>query len=112
MKSQETSGASHTSRMPLSDPLAAFLNASFTSAGVVAFSTWTIRLTDDTSAVGTRSDIPSIFPLTSGITSAVAFAAPVVVGMMLRPAARARRGSLWATSRIRWSFVYEWIVFM
>ena len=25
---------------------------------------------------------------------------------------RARRGSLWATSRIRWSFVYEWIVFI
>ena len=46
------------------------------------------------------------------MTRASAFAAPVVVGMMFRPAARARRGSLWATSRIRWSFVYEWIVFM
>jgi hypothetical protein len=35
----------------------------------------------------------------------MAFAAPVVVGMMFRAAARARRGSLWATSRIFWSFV-------
>ena len=32
--------------------------------------------------------------------------------MMFWPAARARRGSLWATSRIRWSLVYEWIVFI
>ena len=31
---------------------------------------------------------------------------------MFWPAARARRGSLWATSRIRWSLVYEWIVFI
>ncbi len=46
------------------------------------------------------------------MTRASALAAPVVVGMMFWPAARARRGSLWATSRMRWSFVYEWIVFM
>ena len=31
--------------------------------------------------------------------------APVVVGMMFWPALRARRGSLWATSRMRWSLV-------
>ena len=46
------------------------------------------------------------------MTSASALAAPVVVGMMFRPAARARRGSLWATSRMRWSLVYEWMVFI
>ena len=46
------------------------------------------------------------------MTRASALAAPVVVGMMFWPAARARRGSLWATSRMRWSLVYEWIVFI
>ena len=34
-------------------------------------------------------------------------AAPVVVGIMERAAARARRISLCGRSRIRWSFVYE-----
>src|SRR5437588_8516057 len=32
--------------------------------------------------------------------------------MMLSAAARARRRSEWTTSRITWSFVYEWTVFM
>jgi hypothetical protein len=49
--------------------------------------------------------IPSIFPLTSGITSDVALAAPVVVGMNDIAAARARRRSLWGKSRMTWSFV-------
>src|SRR4051812_4439979 len=40
----------------------------------------------------------------------MALAAPVEVGIMDRPAARARRRSLWGRSRIFWSFVYEWIV--
>jgi len=44
--------------------------------------------------VGTRSETPSNLPFTSGSTRPVAFAAPVVVGMMLRAAARARRRSL------------------
>ena len=46
------------------------------------------------------------------MTRARALAAPVVVGMMFWPAERARRGSLWATSRTFWSLVYEWIVFI
>ena len=44
---------------------------------VVVFSTVQVSATTDTSGVGTRSDTPSILPLSSGITSAVAFAAPV-----------------------------------
>src|SRR6188474_2492269 len=40
----------------------------------------------------------------------MAFAAPVEVGIMDWPAARARRRSLWGRSRIFWSLVYEWIV--
>ncbi len=41
------------------------------------------------------------------MTSVVALAAPVVVGIMDRAAARARRGSLCEPSRMRWLMVYE-----
>ena len=58
-----------------------------------------------TVGVGTRSEKPSNLPFSSGITSASAFAAPVVVGMMFWPALRARRRSLWNTSSTFWSFV-------
>ena len=71
-----------------------------------------MKSTTETVGVGTRRLKPSNLPLRSGITRASAFAAPVEVGMMFWPAARARLGSLWATSRIRWSLVYEWIVFI
>jgi membrane glycosyltransferase len=40
-----------------------------------------------------------------GITRLVALAAPVVVGMMLVAAARARRRSLCGKSRMTWSLV-------
>ena len=64
-----------------------------------------VKSTTLTVGVGTRRLKPSNLPLRSGMTSASAFAAPVVVGMMFWPARRARRGSLWATSRMRWSLV-------
>ena len=64
-----------------------------------------VRSTSDTSAVGTRSAMPSIFPFTSGITSEVALAAPVLVGMIESAAARARRRSLCGRSRMFWSLV-------
>ena len=81
------------------------LNAAFTSSTVVGRATSAVKSTTETVGVGTRRLKPSNLPLRSGMTRARAFAAPVDVGMMFRPAARARRGSLWATSRIRWSFV-------
>ena len=56
--------------------------------------------------------MPSTLPWSSGITSPIAFAAPVEVGMRLIAAARARRRSLCGKSRITWSFVYAWIVVM
>ena len=56
--------------------------------------------------------MPSTFPWRSGRTRPIAFAAPVVVGMRLIAAARARRRSLWGKSSITWSFVYAWIVVM
>src|SRR3989441_4245439 len=54
--------------MPLRLEDAASLNAPFTCATVAAFSTSTVRSTKETSGVGTRSAMPSIFPFTSGIT--------------------------------------------
>ena len=56
--------------------------------------------------------MPSTLPLRSGITSPIARAAPVDVGIRLIAAARARRRSLCGRSRICWSFVYAWIVVM
>src|SRR5438876_2968103 len=47
---------------------------------VVFFSTSAVSSTTDTAGVGTRSEMPSIFPLTSGITRLVAWAAPEVKG--------------------------------
>src|ERR671930_541493 len=48
-----------------------------------------ISIATSSSGVGTRSEMPSILPFTSGITRPVALAAPVVVGMMLSAAAKA-----------------------
>src|SRR5262249_41638008 len=105
--------SSLTTRMPLSGPLlAASRKAVLTSSADVDFSTTHERATTETSDVGTRSDTPSILPLTCGSTSEVALAAPVVVGMIDIAAGRARRKSLWGKSRITWSLVYEWIVVM
>ena len=85
--------------------LAASRKASLTSSAVVAFSTTQVSATTETSGVGTRSDTPSILPFTSGSTSDVALAAPVVVGMIESAAARARRRSLCGRSRMCWSLV-------
>jgi hypothetical protein len=47
----------------------------------------------DPSGTGTRKARPSSLPASSGITSDVAFAAPVLEGMMFAAAARIRRRS-------------------
>ena len=68
--------------------------------------------------VGTRSDMPSRRPLSSGITRPMARAAPVVFGMIDRAAARMRRRSglplrlaiAWSCSC--WSEVYACTVLM
>src|SRR5574340_1237571 len=44
--------------------------------------------------VGTRNDVPSNLPLSDGMAWVAEIAAPVVVGIMLMAAARARRRSL------------------
>ena len=68
--------------------------------------------------VGTRSDMPSSLPLSSGITWPIARAAPVVFGMIDSAAARMRRRSglplrvatAWSCSC--WSLVYACTVLM
>ena len=58
------------------------------------------KSTTDTFGVGTRTDDPSSLPFSSGSTSPTARAAPVVVGIIDRAAARARRMSLWIWSSV------------
>ena len=94
MKSEETSSSSVYSMIPFIGPLAAARKASLICWTVTGFSTTTARSVSETSGVGTRMAMPSIFPLSSGMTREVAFAAPVVVGMIESAAARARRRSL------------------
>src|SRR5204863_5445697 len=97
-------------RIPLSGPAAAAVIAAFTSSAVTRLPRMAARSTHDTFGVGTRSELPSSLPLSSGITSPTADAAPVVVGMIDSAAPRARRRSLCGRSSSCWSFVYEWQV--
>jgi hypothetical protein len=59
----------------------------------------------DPSSTGIRSATPSSRPAMSGITRPIALAAPVLVGMMLTAADRARRRSLCGQSISIWSLV-------
>ena len=68
---------------PFIGPSDASFTLLHTSSYVAALFSLTLRSTTETSAVGTLYAIPVIFPLSDGITSATAFAAPVVVGIML-----------------------------
>jgi len=65
----------------------------FTSSTVVSRAAMNARSTIDTLIVGTRIEYPSSFPFSSGNTRPTAAAAPVLVGIMLIVAERARRRS-------------------
>ena len=101
----ETVGSSEYCSTPLSGPSAAALNAALICSTVAGFSSSTVRSTSETLGVGTRTAVPFSLPLSSGITSATALAAPVVEGIMESAAARARRRSLCGRSRRFWSLV-------
>ena len=58
------------------------------SASEVSFTVRTVRSTTETVGTGTRKATPVSLPLTSGQTSAVALAAPVVLGMTFCAAVR------------------------
>src|ERR1700733_3402299 len=101
LKSDDTNSCSSYARYPFNGPdWGSFFSAAFTSSLVVFFSTQTTKSTTETLGVGTRMENPSTLPPSSGITSFSAFAAPVVVGIMLSAAARARRKSLCGKSRM------------
>src|SRR5699024_344131 len=106
LKSLDTNGASLTPKIPFIASASYFLNASLISSLVTSLSRSTTRSTNDTFETGTRSAIPSSLPSSSGSTKAVAFAAPVEVGIIFSAAERARRKSLCGLSRFIWSFVY------
>src|SRR5512135_1714606 len=94
LKSQDTSSSSTAQRIPFIGPSAYFLKALLTSSFVVVLETITTRSTSETLGVGTLMARPSSFPFISGITSPIALAAPVVVGIIDMAAARALRKSL------------------
>src|SRR4029450_10944551 len=98
LKSDDTSGSVLYSSTPLRSPSHACFTALFTSSTVVGFFATKVRATSDTLMVGTRIEKPSSLPFRCGSTSPTAAAAPVLVGIMLWPAARARRRSLWDTA--------------
>src|SRR5919112_9290 len=103
--SLETSGASEYSRMSESSPSAADRKAAFTSSADASLEMRATKSVMEPSATGTRIDIPSTLPCSSGLITPAVRAAPVDVGTMLLGAERARLGSLWAASRRLWSLV-------
>src|SRR6478672_13125733 len=94
LKSDETSGSVLYSRTPFRSPSAACFTAAFTSSTVVFFFATNVRSTSETLIVGTRIEKPSSLPFKCGNTRPTAAAAPVLVGIWLCVAERARRRSL------------------
>lgn len=105
VKSTETSGVSHTSRIPFNSPKAASIKALFISSAFVSLESSQTRSTTETVGVGTRIAMPFSFPFSSGKTSPTADAAPVVVGIIDKAAERALLKSLCGASSSLWSEV-------
>ncbi len=76
----------------------ALMKAWLTSSLVTSFLSKKVKSVIDPVVTGTLKLIPSKSPLSSGIVSVVAIAAPVVVGTIFCAAARARLKSLWEPS--------------
>src|SRR2546423_4860280 len=103
LKSLETSSSSVTARMPLRSLAAASRNTSLMVAAETGSRVGTAKSTIETFGVGTRSEMPWNFPFSSGMTRDMALAAPVLVGIIERVAARGRRGALCGASSKRWA---------
>ena len=102
MMSEETRGSLVTAITPFQRlELDSSERTALTSSTEVFLLTRKVKSVSEPVMVGTRRAMPSNNPFNSGITSIVAAAAPVVVGMMLAAAARALRRSRWEPS---WSF--------
>ncbi|MNT12285.1 hypothetical protein D3C72_1472080 [compost metagenome] len=102
-RSMETSGSVVVARTPFMAPSAAACRAALISSTVTSRPATTFRSTTETFGVGTRIDEPSSLPFSSGRTRPRALAAPVEVGIIDRPAARPRYGSLCIVSSVGWS---------
>ena len=79
--------------------------AAFTACLSVGRESTHVMSDTEPQGMGARTATPSSFPASWGSTRPMALAAPVLVGMSDRAAARARRRSLCGRSRMRWSFV-------
>src|SRR3972149_2362551 len=99
LKSIDTHSSSEYSSIPFRGPSAAFLKAMFPCSAVGSFSRAQTRSTRETVGTGTLTARPASFPLREGRTRTIAFAAPVVVGIIERAAARALLKSLCGRSR-------------
>ena len=89
--SVETIGSSVYLRIPVSGPDAASFIAALISSSLVSFETSQVRSTSDPVITGARTEMPLSLPSRSGRTRPMALAAPVLVGIRLIAAARARR---------------------
>ena len=85
----DTIGSSVYSRIPLKDELAASLKAVLMASTEVSSLTLNVMSVSEPLITGTRMPQPPIFSANSGKILVSAFAAPVVVGMIDCPAARA-----------------------
>merc|ERR1712118_269426 len=94
MKSVETRSSSVKLKTPFMYDPEAFFNISSISLIEVSFSAKKVRSTTETSGVGTRKAMPVSLPLTLGMHSPTALAAPVAEGIILQAAARPPRQSL------------------
>src|SRR3989344_274137 len=111
--SADTSGSSLTAntRFHLS-VAAAFFMAPWTSSTVVARLETNVMSTIEPTTTGTRTAMPSNFPISLGYASAVALAAPVEDGTRFCAPARPRRKSSAAgPSTMDCVAVYAWTVF-
>src|SRR4051794_3105197 len=117
--SADTSGSfeySSTPRYALS--LLAASNAALISSMLTSRERTADRSVIEPVGTGTRNEVPLSLPASSGSTRPIAFAAPVLLGMIERLAARMRRRSglplrvALARSCKDWSLVYAWTVVM
>ena len=97
--SLDTIGSSVYLRMPSSRPASArSAKAALISSTLVSRPTSHTRSTTEPVITGARTAMPFSLPSSSGITSPIALAAPVEVGIRFTAAARARRRSLCGAS--------------
>src|SRR6185436_21084225 len=93
IKSDETTSSSVYPMMPFIGPSDAVFTAALMSSYVAPISKRQVKSTTETSAVGTRKDMPVNLPLRAGITLPTALAAPVLEGIMFDEAPRPPRQS-------------------